>query len=70
MSGVTLPPKPSIPSDTSDQKAMLDYQKKMFDYQFAVQTLQNTENQEETAHSNMAKSKHDAMMAIVSNMKS
>lgn len=70
MSGITLPPKPNIPSDTSDQKAMLEYQKKMFEYQFAVQTLQNTENQEETARSNMAKSKHDAMMAIVANMKS
>lgn len=70
MGDMTIPPKPQVPSDPSDQKAMLEYQQKNFEYQFALQVLQNTMNQEQTARSNQAKSKHDAMMAIVNNMKS
>jgi len=67
---ISLPPKPDIPPDTTDQKAMLEYQKAMFDYQFALQVMQHTQNQEEGARSNMEKSKHDAMMTVVNNLRS
>lgn len=69
MGNFAVPPKPSIPSDTSNQKAMLEYQEAMFNYQFALQVHQSTLSQEETARSNMAKSEHEAMMAVVNNLK-
>lgn len=67
--GLEIPPKPPQPTDASDPAQMIDYQEKMFAYQFALQTQQSITNQEETARTNMLKSEHDAMMAVISNMK-
>lgn len=69
MGNFAVPSKPSIPQDTSNQKAMLEYQEQMFNYQFALQIHQSTLSQEEGARSNMAKSEHDAMMSVVNNLK-
>ena len=67
---VTLPPKPDISGvNSKDQKAMLDYQQKMQEYWFAIQTLQSAQNREAEAESNMRKSADDAMRGIISNFK-
>ena len=67
--GLTIPPKPSAPSDASDPEQMIKYQEEMFAYQFALQTQQSITSQEETTRTNMLKSEHDAMMAVIANMK-
>lgn len=66
-----LPDRPSVPSsaDLQDPKKMMEYQQAMANYNLAVQTIQQTQNEEQATRSNMAKSRHDAMMAIVNNMK-
>lgn len=66
---VNLPSKPQIPSDTSDQKAMLEYQRKMGEYNFALQIIQQTQSEEQATKTNINKSRHDAMMAIIGNLK-
>lgn len=67
-----LPTRPSAPSsaDLKDPQKAADYQQAMADYNFAIQTMQHIQNEEETTQSNMAKSRHDALMAIITNMKS
>ena len=67
--GLTIPPKPDAPADAKDPAQMIKYQEDMFAYQFALQTQQSITNQEETTQTNMLKSEHDAMMAVISNMK-
>lgn len=74
MSGINLPSKPEpaglYKKDGSvDQEAMLAYQQKMADYNFALQTKQQMQNEEQATRTNMSKSSHDAMMAVINNMK-
>lgn len=67
----SLPGRPGIPSsaDLQDPKKMLEYQQTMANYNLAIQTIQQTQNEEQATRSNMSKSRHDAMMAVVNNMK-
>lgn len=67
----SLPGRPGIPSsaDLQDPKKMLEYQQAMANYNLAIQTIQQTQNEEQATRSNMSKSRHDAMMAVVNNMK-
>lgn len=71
MSQINLPARPGIPSksDMEDPQKMMEYQQAMANYNLAVQTIQQTQTEEQATKSNMSKSKHDAMMAIVNNMK-
>ena len=48
---------------------MLKYQEDMARYNRTLQFLQQQQNEEQATRSNMSKSRHDAMMAIISNMK-
>lgn len=66
---MNFPTKPSSDINFKDPKAAMDYQQAMADYNMAISTLQHTMNQEEETQSNMEKSKSDAMMAIIANMK-
>lgn len=76
---VQLPTMPSMPptppSNASagqkqeyDQK-MLSYQEDMARYNRTLQFLQQQQNEEQATRSNMSKSRHDAMMAVISNLK-
>lgn len=71
MAAVSLPDRPGIPSksDMENPQKMLEYQQAMANYNLAVQTIQQTQNEEQATRSNMSKSRHDAMMAIASNLK-
>ncbi len=70
MSSVNFPSKPNAASvDFGDAKQAAIYQEKMAAYNLAIQTLQSTMNQEQTTQSNMAKSRSDAMEAIIANFK-
>lgn len=79
MSAVSLPNMPSMPSApgsnaSAEQKQnydqqMLKYQEDMARYNRTLQFMQQQQNEEQATRSNMAKSRHDAMMAIISNMK-
>jgi hypothetical protein len=79
MSAVSLPNMPSMPSApgsnaSAGQKqeydqAMLKYQEDMARYNRTLQFMQQQQNEEQATRSNMSKSRHDAMMAIISNMK-
>lgn len=74
MSSVQLPPKPEATGlykgdGSVDQEAMLKYQQKMADYNFVLQMKQQMQNEEQATRTNMAKSSHDAMMAVIGNMK-
>ncbi len=72
----TMPGMPQAPGSNAspEQKQqydqqMLKYQEDMARYNRTLQFLQQQQNEEQATRSNMAKSRHDAMMAIISNMK-
>lgn len=72
----TMPSMPNAPGSnaSADQKQqydqnMLKYQEDMARYNRTLQFLQQQQNEEQSTRSNMAKSRHDAMMSIISNMK-
>lgn len=65
-----MPIKPPSNIDWKDQKAVADYQADMASYNLALQARLNAQTQEETTATNMAKTRHDAMMSIISNFKS
>ena len=79
MAGVSLPQIPSMPPDPGANakpeetraydRAMLQYQEAMARYNRTLQFMQQQQNEEQATRSNMSKSRHDAMMAIVGNMK-
>ncbi|MET0753992.1 MAG: hypothetical protein ABWZ66_11485 [Pyrinomonadaceae bacterium] len=48
---------------------MLKYQEDMARYNRTLQFLQQQQNEEQSTRSNMAKSRHDAMMSIINNFK-
>lgn len=70
MSETSMPVKPSSTIDWKDQKAVADYQAESAAYNLALQSRLNAQTQEETTATNMAKTRHDAMMSIISNFKS
>jgi chaperonin cofactor prefoldin len=67
-----IPDRPTKPDlDTSDPQyaaKMLDFQQQMSNYQLAVQTAQQELNQTTSTATNLEKSRHDAMMAIIRNL--
>lgn len=69
---INFPDKPAEMStkDFKDPKKAAEYQQAMADYNFALQTMQHVMNEEESTQTNMAKSRHDALMAIINNVKS
>lgn len=64
-----MPVKPGTNIDWKDQKAVADYQAESAAYNLALQARLNAQTQEETTATNMAKTRHEAMMAIISNFK-
>lgn len=67
---VNFPTKPNAASvDFSDPKQAAIYQEKQAAYNLAIQAIQNSMNQEQMTQSNMAKSRADAMEAIIANFK-
>ena len=75
MAEINLPTKPQVPGNLYNDKrelnqdVMLKYQQQMADYNFALQLKQQMQNEEQATRTNMAKSSHDAMMAVIGNMK-
>lgn len=75
---VNLPTKPVAPKPPSDmtdaaanqkfQKEMLEYQEASSMYNFILQSEQDRIKEESSTRSNMQKSQHDAMEAIIRNM--
>lgn len=67
---VTLPARPDLSSvDMKDDKAMLQYQEDMQRYNRILTMITQTQSEEAATKSNMDKARHDAVMAIVSNIK-
>ncbi len=66
---VTLPTKPQMPSNMKDDRAMMQYQEDMQQYNRILTLLTQMKSEEAATKSNMDKARHDAVMAIVSNMK-
>lgn len=79
MSAVSLPSYPGIPKDPGSDaspeakrdydRKMLEYQENMARYNRTLQFLQQQQTEEQTTRTNMSKSRHDAMMAVTSNLK-
>ena len=79
MSISSLPSRPDMPhypgenASTDAKKAydekMLKYQEDMATYNRTLQQMMNMLNQEETTQSNINKSRHEAMMSIINNMR-
>lgn len=79
MAEVSLPSMPHMPSDPGANaspeatraydRSMLQYQEAMARYNRTLQFMQQQQNEEQATRSNMTKSRHDAMMSIVSNLK-
>lgn len=79
MSAVSLGNYPSMPNDPGSDaspeakrnydRQMLEYQENMARYNRTLQFLQQQQSEEQSTRTNMSKSRHDAMMAIASNLK-
>lgn len=69
MSGISLPAKPQIPSNLKDDRAMMQYQEDIQQYNRILTMITQTKSEEAATKSNMDKARHDAIMGIVSNMK-
>ncbi len=59
-----------MPGIDATSQSMLDAQKAQSDELFARQVQQNMQTERTTAQTNMEKTRHDAMMAVISNFKS
>lgn len=66
---VNLPPKPATPGANATEAERLEWQDKMQAYWFAVNNIQNVQNQEALSRSNMQKAEHDALMEVARNLK-
>jgi hypothetical protein len=65
-----FPTKPNVNNvNFDDEKSVMNYQQAMQRYNFALQALQQTQNEEATTKTNMSKSNHDALMAMINNTK-
>ncbi|WP_376793975.1 hypothetical protein [Thermogemmatispora sp.] len=71
--GVNIPPRPpefnGDPKDPLYQKKLVDWQTEMTLWQMAVQAAQNEQQREQNMASNMQKSAHEALMAVVNNLR-
>ena len=72
MAGVPgLPPKPEISDYNMENDAeMLRYQEKTQQYNRILTLITQTKSEEAATRSNMDKARHDAVMQMVSNLKS
>jgi len=66
---VNLPNKPQMPSDMKDDKAMLKYQEDSQQYNRILTMITQSKSEEATTKANLDKSRHDAVMSIISNIK-
>jgi hypothetical protein len=66
---VNLPSKPPTPGANATEQQRLEWQDKMQAYWFAVNNIQNVQNQEALSKSNMQKAEHDALMEVARNLK-
>lgn len=57
------------PKKKASEEEVLKYQQQQQEYWFAINSLQNQQNQEAMTKSNMQKSAHDAMMEVARNLK-
>ena len=74
-----IPSRPSMPTDpgsNASPEALRAYDRQMIQYQDAlqrynrtIQMIQQQQMEEANARSTMEKNKHDALMAIIHNMK-
>lgn len=65
-----LPPKPNIDNyDLNDDKQMLQYQEASQRYNRILTMITQQNSEEATTKANMDKARHDAIMAIASNIK-
>ena len=69
---VSLPPRPVRPdldpADPDFVPQMLDYQERLGNYQMAVQIAQQDMQEVFTMTTNLERSHHDSMMAIIRNL--
>ena len=66
----TLPTKPDIGNvNMKDQKAVLEYQQQLQEYWFAVNAIQQAQNREGEARSNIEKANNDALRSMIANLK-
>lgn len=68
-----IPPKgtmPTNPKADNYEAKMLEYKEDMAARNLAIQTLMEEQTQNQAMRTNLAKSSHDALMAIVQNFKS
>ena len=71
--GVNIPPRPpsfnADPKDPEYQKKLTEWQTEMTTWQMTVQAAQSEQQREQEMASNMQKRAHDALMAIVNNLR-
>lgn len=68
--GIRLPVKPDIDKvDFDDDKAVMKYQEESQRYNRILTMITQQKSEEATTKANMDKARHDAIMAIVSNIK-
>lgn len=68
--GYTLPTKPDIGNvNTKDQKALLEYQQQLQEYWFAVNAIQQAQNRESEARSNIEEANDRAVHSMIENLK-
>jgi division protein CdvB (Snf7/Vps24/ESCRT-III family) len=60
---------PDLPPETKDQAKIQEHQDQMAEYWQRVQAAQHEMDQEIAARSALEKGSHDAMMAIIQNLK-
>lgn len=73
-----IPPKPTLPlngkpdekgNPTATPEDRLKFQEESQAYWFAINSVQNQQNQEALTRSNMQKAEHDALMEVARNLK-
>lgn len=63
-------PKPNIDNvNFDDPKQAAQFQRQTAAYNLMIQTMTQTNTEESNTKSNMAKTRHEAMMAIINNLK-
>ncbi len=60
----------SATSGNTSMEGIMNAEREQSERLFVLQAQQNMQTEESTAKTNMEKSRHDAMMAVISNFKS
>lgn len=61
---------PSNPKDPNYESKMIEYKEQMAARNLAIQTLMEEQTQNQAMRTNLAKSSHEALMAVIQNFKS